>query len=260
MSIKEKFVIVCVFTKQVWIFLCVPCYVLNSYCLKTYVYNKVGHYQLKTTVSTLFLFYVLFMILALISHTRCWLSNPGWTINLPSPISNDSNSKCQICMQYKPYRTHHCKKCNKCVHRLDHHCLWVSNCVGILNHKYFILFIFYTLSACISGLIIGICTFYHILSIGNPRYVTFEILIMLICAFEGIFFVFYAGGYFLDQIKGIRHNQTCIEHFQHKRGVFQNPYKNFEDVFGRDYWFWMIPVKPDINVNYFEEIMVRKMN
>ena len=79
---------------------------------------------------------------------------------------------------------------------------------------------------------------------------------MILCTLEGIFFVFYAGGFFLDQISGINYNQTYIEYVQKKKGVFQDRFKNFEDVFGRNYWFWMLPVKPDIKVNYYEEIMV----
>jgi len=59
-------------------------------------------------------------------------------------------SVCKRCTPYrlKPHSAHHCSMCNECVLRMDHHCPWIANCVGFYNHKYFILFLFYT---CVSA-------------------------------------------------------------------------------------------------------------
>jgi MFS family permease len=70
----------------------------------------------------------------------------------PGPVGDggDTNSliipnRCTKCNVYKVHRIHHCSTCGECILRMDHHCPWIGNCVGRDNHKFFILFIFYTI-------------------------------------------------------------------------------------------------------------------
>ena len=48
---------------------------------------------------------------------------------------------CEICQLTQPFRTKHCRDCNKCVRKFDHHCFWVGGCVGELNHRLFLIFL-----------------------------------------------------------------------------------------------------------------------
>ena len=52
---------------------------------------------------------------------------------------------CGRCHYLKPERAHHCSVCGRCILKFDHHCPWICNCVGYYNHRYFLLFISYTL-------------------------------------------------------------------------------------------------------------------
>jgi palmitoyltransferase ZDHHC3/7/25 len=66
---------------------------------------------------------------------------------------------CRRCKAYKPSRAHHCSICRRCIIKMDHHCPWVNNCVGIGNHKYFLLFVFYTCISCAYSLILVVSRF-----------------------------------------------------------------------------------------------------
>lgn len=61
---------------------------------------------------------------------------------------------CDVCACLKGYRVHHCRRCNRCILRMDHHCPWIANCVGQNNYKVFLLFLFYITLACVQFFVI----------------------------------------------------------------------------------------------------------
>ena len=63
--------------------------------------------------------------------------------------------RCHKCHDnYKPNRAHHDSVTGRCIVKFDHFCPWVGNAVGALNHKFFVLFVSYTLMACCFCLIL----------------------------------------------------------------------------------------------------------
>lgn len=116
-------------------------------------------------------------LLAVTSHMRCMLTDPGVVPVgfTPSQMLGDdkggSMPMCSRCNGFKPPRAHHCSQCDRCVMKMDHHCpvrrrtclehagpaaprshsglararaQWVNNCVGANNQKHFVLFVGYT--------------------------------------------------------------------------------------------------------------------
>lgn len=117
-------------------------------------------------------------LLAVISHFMAMTTDPGAVPPDAKPLpeleevpesSEDAigllampqptKKLCRRCRAYKPQRAHHCSVCRRCIIKMDHHCPWVNNCVGIGNHKYFLLFVFYTMLSCIYSLALIITRF-----------------------------------------------------------------------------------------------------
>lgn len=110
-------------------------------------------------------FFYLFAIMTIISHTLSMIIGPGSVDQnvLKSYLDTDkidSNREeykeffCNKCNKHRPGRSHHCSTCRKCVLKMDHHCPWIFNCVGFKNQKAFYLFLFY---AAFGDLIACVC-------------------------------------------------------------------------------------------------------
>ncbi|CAI8045534.1 Palmitoyltransferase ZDHHC3, partial [Geodia barretti] len=109
--------------------------------------------------------------MSIVCHLRASLTDPGYVplsktkIDFSSDLEKTESGQkkkkkrepppigewtvCHRCEIYRPPRSHHCRKCGRCVRRMDHHCPWINNCVGELNLKYFFLFVMYSGFLCL---------------------------------------------------------------------------------------------------------------
>eukprot|EP00580_Thalassiosira_gravida_P005869 CAMPEP_0201654492 /NCGR_PEP_ID=MMETSP0493-20130528/45524_1 /ASSEMBLY_ACC=CAM_ASM_000838 /TAXON_ID=420259 /ORGANISM="Thalassiosira gravida, Strain GMp14c1" /LENGTH=471 /DNA_ID=CAMNT_0048131053 /DNA_START=1389 /DNA_END=2804 /DNA_ORIENTATION=- len=125
---------------------------------------------------------------------------------------------CRRCQAFKPPRAHHCSICKRCIVKMDHHCPWVNNCVGIGNHKYFLLFIFYTCLSCLYSFLFVIYRFVH--CIGHvhshhhgPRCVDHptDLLPLVGLAVEALLFGLFTMCMMCDQWDVVTTNLTHID-------------------------------------------------
>ncbi|XP_014248222.1 probable palmitoyltransferase ZDHHC24 [Cimex lectularius] len=68
---------------------------------------------------------------------------------------------CEVCETLTPPRSWHCHICKTCILKRDHHCNFAACCVGHLNHRYFLLFLFYL---SVAGLY---CAYYNAIFLWN---------------------------------------------------------------------------------------------
>jgi len=127
------------------------------------------------------LFLIFFISIVTVSTTRLWwpLSSPGSSANVSVfvlvvcnilynylravfvgpgylPIGWEPRKQsdrrflqyCEVCCGYKAPRAHHCRKCNRCVEKMDHHCPWLGNCLGHDNHANFLFFLGFVVTGC----------------------------------------------------------------------------------------------------------------
>ncbi|KAI8617469.1 DHHC palmitoyltransferase-domain-containing protein [Chytriomyces sp. MP71] len=178
---------------------------------------------------------------------------------------------CNKCRTLKPDRSHHCSSCGVCVLRMDHHCIFINCCVGWRNHKYFFLFLFYTVVYCLGmfGYLV-----HYLLSAMQARS-SEDIRLQLDFNWVILIFVSAAFGFVLLAFTGLHFfyiltNKTTIESMERARryrvdvvgdgeglsdgrgatieskwgvNIFDlGARENWKSVMGQDWRFWMLPI------------------
>lgn len=136
-----------------------------------------------------------------------------------SPIPRKGKRLCRRCKTFKPKRAHHCSVCRRCIIKMDHHCPWVNNCVGIGNHKYFLLFIFYTFLSCMYSFTLVMTRFFscmgrhghvrahHMTCLDRPT----QLLTILGLVVEAILFGLFTSCMMIDQSSVVTSKMTHID-------------------------------------------------
>ena len=133
---------------------------------------------------------------------------------------------CDICnISNLPMRSHHCKRCGRCVSKYDHHCTFTGVCIGENNHINFIIFLFFQIIA-LSLALYGLFKTVNIFLTTNPYYKFKDIpvSIFIYIFFISVFFV-YCAFLFFFHFYLICTNQTSYEIYHKEKCPYLEIFK-----------------------------------
>lgn len=139
---------------------------------------------------------------------------------------------CKICDGFKAPRSHHCRKCKRCVLKMDHHCPWINNCVGHANHAHFTAFLFFSVCGCIQASYVMSYTLYRAFhrawylyhGYGGFENIHFSVTTLALTVFAvglSIGVVLSVGALFYFQMRAILRNRTGIEDWILEKALFR---------------------------------------
>lgn len=174
-----------------------------------------------------------------------------WGLSLDNPLTSRKRY-CLFCNVFKPERSHHCSICKKCVLGMDHHCPWVNNCIGFNNRKYFILLLIYAL-VCVNLVAFGLgkyvwdelnftYTFRRVQDYQAGFVIGVYALNLSLSLLISFFFKFH--------VKLLLSNRTTLDtldiDWKKKKCPYDQGFKNnFYQVFGKNAWLWLVPMRGD---------------
>mmetsp|Transcript_6071 Transcript_6071/g.18308 ORF Transcript_6071/g.18308 Transcript_6071/m.18308 type:complete len:327 (-) Transcript_6071:294-1274(-) len=211
-------------------------------------------------------------LLALTSHLRAMLSDPGAVPKNAEPLAGDaqrlkeaiaqgaSHRKrtkgwCHRCVSYKPPRAHHCNVTGRCVVKLDHYCPWTNNAIGVRNHKFFLLFIWYTLLLCVYAL--AVLARLGLSSLRDDETLTVSALVVGMCA---VLFGLFTSCMLCDQWTVLSTNIAKIDRL---KGEALSVSSEVNEVFGGRsrglHLHWFLPIAVHFPKSVHDDVMGFKL-
>ncbi|CRK86982.1 CLUMA_CG000795, isoform A [Clunio marinus] len=140
---------------------------------------------------------------------------------------------CSVCPgTFKAPRAHHCRKCDRCVAKMDHHCVYLNNCVGHGNHSHFVWFLSLAVVGCTHAAIILICSlyaglyrdyyvYYQEFSKATVRLTTWSLVLTVFNIGLAVGVIIAVGMLLFFQMKSIIRNKTGIEDWIVDKAIYR---------------------------------------
>jgi len=181
-------------------------------------------------------------------HFFCAMCDGPGYLPLEWKPDNEKESQylqfCDTCQGYKAPRAHHCRKCGRCVMKMDHHCPWINNCVGHFNHGHFVAFLTFAVLGCAQASFVLAMTlyyglnrsWYHYYGTGDEPKITLTLTTLLVVMFAlglAIGVVLAVGALLYFQMRSIWRNQTGIEDWILEKAYYRR--KDTDQIFHHPY-------------------------
>lgn len=156
---------------------------------------------------------------------------------------------CIFCLYIRPERSHHCKKCRKCILKMDHHCDILNNCIGYYNYNLYMTFLFYSNFLLLYIFIIWIDMLIHYYSnygwIDTKCKIITISSILIVVAFISVADLFIIHLTFLARgVTTIENSGNIIENLCSEDNK-KSCWENIKDIMGENPLFWFIPTGKD---------------
>ncbi|TNV79651.1 hypothetical protein FGO68_gene4645 [Halteria grandinella] len=161
------------------------------------------------------------------------------------------SKRCAECKDsIRPPQAYHCQVCGRCIAYMDHHCPWVNNCVGLYTQKPFILFLFYSILALLTALIINVNSTLNALSqISGAVALDFEFTMRFLVIIESVPFMMFLSVVLFDQLVIVLNRPSTLQRIRdHEQSyreekIERNGKLNFQVTFGESKFSyrWLLP-------------------